>query len=220
MKKYYEILSSAPLFKNICETDFEKILTCLNAKVKKYKKNSVILMADDKVSAVGIILFGTAKVIKEDILGHQTILTEVTSGGVFAETLACADVQKSPVTVLSVTACEVLFIDYQKIVAPCSSACVFHRKLIENMLRLIAGKNLMLNQKIELISKRTTKERLMAYFMSQVDKTGGNSFTCTFSRQELADYLCVDRSAMSRELSTMQTSGLISFSGNKFVVLP
>lgn len=158
------------------------------------------------------------QVVKLDYLGNRNILTELSTSEIFAETLACVGVKSSPVSVLSVTASEILFIDYSKIITACTSACVFHAKLIENMLRLIAAKNLLLNQKIELISKRTTREKLLTYFAFQAEKAGNKSFTIPFTRAETADFLCVDRSAMSRELCKLRDEGLLQFSKNSFTL--
>lgn len=218
MKEYFETLKSVALFEKIAETDFVHMLNCLDARLAVYEKDNIIFLTDDTISQVGIILSGKVQIIKEDYLGNRTILAELSVANVFGETFACAGVSRSPVTVLAVTGCKVLFINYRKIVTTCSSACVFHTRLIENMLKLLANKNLMLNQKIQFISKRTTRERLMAYFAVQMEKAKSNRFTIAFARHELADYLCVDRSAMSRELSKMRVEGILNFKGNRFEV--
>lgn len=219
MKKYFDILKSVALFEKISETDLEHMLNCLNAKLSVYEKDNIIFLTGDNISQVGIILSGNVQVIKEDFLGNRTILTELSVGDIFGETFACAGIIKSPVTVLAVTGCEVLFIDYKKIITTCSSICIFHTRLIENMLKLLANKNLMLNQKIEFISKRTTREKLMFYFTVQMEKSKSNSFTIPFTRHELADFLCVDRSSMSRELCRMRDEGMLKFKGNQFEIL-
>lgn len=218
MKKYFEMLKSVAMFGTISENDLEHMLDCLNAKLYAYKKGSTILLTDDDISGVGVILSGNIQVIKEDFLGNRTILTELSDGDIFGETFACAGITKSPVTVLAVSGSEVLFIDYKKIVTTCSSACVFHTRLIENMLNLIANKNLMLNQKIDFISKRTIREKLMSYFAVQMERAKSNRFSISFTRHELADYLCVDRSSMSRELCKMRDEGLLTFKGNQFEI--
>lgn len=216
MKKYFEVLQSVVLFENIDPDDYEKMLGCLNAQFSLYKKDSIIFLTEDTISSLGIVLSGAVQVVKEDYLGNRTILTELTAGEIFGEVFACAGVTKSPVTVLTVTGCEVLFIDYKKVITTCSSGCVFHARLIENMLKLLAGKNLMLNQKIEFLSKRTTREKLLSYFSVQRERAESDSFTIPFTRHELADFLCVDRSALSRELGKMRDEGLLAFKGNFF----
>lgn len=219
MKKYYNVIKTIALFEKIEGKDLDNILLCLNSKIETYEKNSMLFLTDDIISQVGIVLSGSVQIIKEDYLGNRTILAELSGGELFGEAFACAGIEKSPVTVLTVTGCEVLFIDYKKIVTACSSACIFHTRLIENMLKLLANKNLMLNQKIEVISKRTIREKLLSYFSVQMQKSKSNRFTIPFTRYELADFLCVDRSAMSRELCKMRDEGLIDFKGNSFKLL-
>lgn len=219
MKKYFKILNFVSLFDGISEKDYDEMLKCLNAKVFTYETGTIICLADEDILEVGIILFGDIQIIKEDYLGNRTIITALSEGDVFGETFACAGIKKSPVTVFAATRCEVLFIDYKKIVTTCSLVCIFHTMLIENMLKLLANKNLILNQKIELISNRTTREKLMSYFALQKKKANSNKFTVPFKRYELADYLCVDRSAMSRELCKMRDENLLKFNGNLFELL-
>jgi CRP-like cAMP-binding protein len=129
----------------------------------------------------------------------------------------CAGIDRSPVTVQAAEDVEILFIDYKKIITTCPSACPFHARLIENMLKLVAKKNLMLNQKLEILSKRTTREKLLCFFDTQ--RGSSQRFTIPFNREELARYLCVDRSAMSNELCKMRDDGIIRFRKNVFDVL-
>lgn len=219
MEQYLQSMKDCMLFADISEEDLKKTLDCLNAKVKKYKKASTIILEDDEISFVGVMLSGVIQVVKEDYLGNKNILTELSVSEIFAETFVCAELNRSPVTVISLTDCVILFVDYNKIIAKCQSSCPFHTKLIQNMLRIIANKNLILNQKIEFISKRTTREKLLSYFAVQVAKSKNKSFTIPFSRNELADFLCVDRSAMSRELCKLRDKGVLQFKGNKIEML-
>ncbi len=216
MQKYLNVLKSVSLFNRINDNELEPILKCLSAEIKKHKKDSIIFIAGDKISSVGIVLSGQVQVIKEDIMGNRTILTELSSGEIFGEIFACAGIEKSPVTVIAMADCDVMFIDYKKIVTTCSSACAFHTILIENMLKLIASKSIVLNQKIDILSKRSTREKIMSFLLTQMEKSKDNSFTIPFSREELADYLCVDRSALSRELCKMRDEGLLKFNKNEF----
>jgi CRP-like cAMP-binding protein len=217
MKKIFESVKGNQLFHGIAFSDFEGMLSCLSAKTKDYKKGGIILLSGDTVDFVGLILSGSVKVIKEDLDGNITILTELSVSEVFGEVFACAGTPQSPVTVQAAEDAEILFIDYRKIVTSCSSACPFHARLIENMLKLLAHKNLMLNQKIEILSKRTTKEKLMCFF--DYHRGAAKKFTLPFNREELAHYLCVDRSAMSNELCKMRDEGLIRFKRNEFEII-
>jgi len=217
MKKIFDTVKSNPLFDGIAFSDFENMLNCLSAKTVRYKKGGVILLSGDAVSFVGMILAGSVQIIKEDADGRIVILTELSVSDIFGEVFACAGITQSPVTIQASEDSEILFIDYKKIVTSCTSACPFHAKLIENMLKLIAVKNLLLNQKIEILSKRTTREKLICYFNLQ--RGAVKKFNISFNREELARYLCVDRSAMSKELCKMRDEGLLRFHKNTFEIL-
>ncbi len=216
MKRIFETVKHNPLFSGVGYGDFEKMFDCLEARVASYSEDDVILLSGDTVTAVGLILSGGAKIIKEDTDGNSTILAELCASELFGEVFACAGVDRSPVTVQATEDAEVLFINYKKIIGTCSSACDFHSRLIQNMLQLIAKKNLMLNQKIEILSKRTTRAKLLCFFDMQ--RGAAKKFTVPFNREEMAQYLCVDRSAMSNELCKMRDEGLIRFHKNAFEI--
>lgn len=219
MKNYYEILKSVSLFDGIKEEDYPSLLTCLSAKVKHYDKNQIVFMKGDDAEKVGIVLSGQAQVVKEDYYGNRSLLTNLEKGMLFGETFVCADIKKLPVSVITTSESNILFIDYIKLSTSCTNACSFHNRMIQNMLKILAMKNLMLNQKIEFISRRTTKEKLLAYLSLEAEKAGGSQFTIPFNRQELADYLSVDRSAMSAELCKLRDEGIIRFHKNEFELL-
>jgi CRP-like cAMP-binding protein len=193
------------------------MLSCLSAKTASYMKDEIILLSGDTVSYVGLVLSGGIKIIKEDANGNITIIAELSVSEIFGEVFACADISQSPVTVQASEDTEVLFINYKRIITSCPAACPFHTKLIENMLKLIAKKILMLNKKIEILSKRTTREKLLCFF--DLQRGAAKKFTISLNREELAHYLCVDRSAMSNELCRMRDEGLIKFQKNKFEIL-
>ena len=217
MRKIFDTLKSNPLFQGIAFSDFERMLGCLSARPVKYRKNDVILLSGDTVSFVGLVLTGCVRIIKESSDGNASILAELSVSEVFGEVFACAGISQSPVTVLASEDAEILVIDFKKIITTCSAACTFHARLIENMLKLLAHKNLLLNQKMDIISKRTTREKLLCFFDYQ--RGAARKFTIPFNREELARYLCVDRSAMSNELSKLRNEGLISFNKNEFELL-
>ena len=216
MRKIFEIAKSNLLFQGISFSDFERVINCLYAKTAGYKKNDVILLSGEAVNSVGLVLSGSVQIIKEDIDGRITILTELGVSELFGEALVCAGLSQSPVTVLATENTEILLMDYKKIITTCTSACPYHTRLIENMLKLIARKNLILNQKNEILSKRTTREKLIAFFDMQ--RGAAKRFTIPYNREELAFYLCVDRSAMSNELCKMRNEGLIKFQKSAFEV--
>ena len=216
MKKVFDRAKNNPLFQGVAFSDFESMLVCLSARTVEHKKDDIILLSGDTVSFVGLVLSGVVQIIKEDINGRITIIAELGVSELFGEVFACAGISQSPVTVLAKENTEILLMDYKKIITSCSTACRFHARLIENMLTLIADKCLVLNRKIEILSKRTTREKLIAFFDSQ--RGGARSFTIPYNREEMAAYLCVDRSAMSNELCKMRDEGLIKFQKNKFEI--
>jgi CRP-like cAMP-binding protein len=218
MKKSFDILKKAAIFQNVNEKNIESMLNCLGAYEQNYNKNDILLLAGDTVTSVGIVLCGSAQIVREDIMGNRTIVSEISAGDMFGEAFACANVGKSPVTVLTTTGCSVMFIQFKRIVTTCSSSCSFHTRLIENMLSLIAQKNIFLNNKIDILSQRTIREKVMAYFFMQVQRTGSKKFKIPFTRDELADFLCVNRSALSRELCNMREEKILDFEKNEFKI--
>jgi len=210
-------IATNPLFDEIDPRDARAMLACIDAKTKAYKKDEILMMTGDPIGRIGLVVSGRVQVIREDVNGNSVILTELAASEIFGEAFACAGVQTSPVTVEASEDSEILWLDFRKVIRTCQKACSFHARLIENMLKLIAGKNLMLNQKLEIISKRSTREKLLAYFDAK--RGAAKQFSIPFNREELARYLCVDRSAMSHELSKMQEDGLIRFYKNSFTIL-
>lgn len=216
MDKYLEVMKKCPLFAGIAETDLRTLLGCLSATERHYKKNSFIFMTGDDVTVIGIVLTGNVHIIQEDFWGNRAILAGIEAGGLFGEAFSCAETARIPVSALAVQPSDILLIDYRRIITTCSSACAFHTELIQNMLRILAGKNVMLTRKMEFLTRRTTRDKLLSYLSAQAQQAGSNEFTIPFNRQELAEYLSVDRSAMSSELSKMRDNGILSFQRNQF----
>lgn len=220
MKQFYPVLLSVPLFRGMKEADCEAVLNSLGATVKQYPKNHILLLAGDPVSTVGIVLSGRVQIIKEDILGNRSIMAEFSAGDIFAESLACAGVQQSPVTVLSVSECQVMHISMKQILSPDFALPEYHDVLIRNMVHLLAEKNVYLNRKMEILSQKSIREKVMAYLNEQAKRQNTMNPTIPFSREELADFLCVNRSALSKELGRMQEEQLIHFQRNQFSLYP
>jgi len=218
MENYMDILSNCPLFWGINKTDLSSLLSCLSARKAVFLKDEYIFSADTTTKSVGIVLSGSLNIIKEDYWGNRAIFAKIHPGEMFGEAFAFSNIQKLPVSVVTSEKSEVIFVDFQKITSICSKSCSFHAQLIQNILKIIAQKNIMLTQKLEHIVKRTTKEKLLSYLSEQATKFGTNSFSIPFNRQELADYLSVDRSAMSNELCKLRDEGIIKFSKNHFTL--
>ena len=219
MEKYFEIIQKCMLFAEIEVSNMRPLLNCLTAAQHSYKKNEFVFSAGDSARSVGIVLSGSVHILQEDYWGNRTILAHIPPGGLFGEAFSCAEVNSLPVSVMATESSEILLIDYKRIITTCSSSCVFHAALIKNMLKLLAQKNIMLTQKMEIITHRTTRERLLAYLSAQAIKAGKSRFTIPFDRQQLADYLSVERSAMSAELSRMQADGLLRTNRSEFELL-
>lgn len=216
-QEIYNLIKTNPLMKNISNDEFTKMIPCMNGTLQSYKKEEAIMMSGDPFTSIGLIIAGDVQIYKEDMNGKQILMTSLSSGDLYGEVFACANIEEIPVSVIAVTDCKIFHLNFQKMMTICSSACVFHSQLIKNMLFLMAKKNLMLNDKIEILSKRTTRERLL-YFFYSVSK-GRSKFTLPLNREELAAFLCVDRSAMSAELSKMQKDGYIKYNRNEIELL-
>lgn len=219
MVQYDAVLKSVPLFDMIARSELEQLLHCLHAKCKYYKRDQVLLMTGDPISTIGIVLKGRIQVLREDAAGNALLLTELGAGELYAETFVCAELARSPVTVRAASDCTVMAINYRRIVTVCPAACMFHARLIGNMLGLLSRKNLTLNERIELLSKRSTREKVLVYLAHQQELRGASCFTIPFTRQELADFLCVERSALSRELCRMRDEGVLRFTKSEFELL-
>ena len=216
MKEYMENLEKSALFKSIQRDNLSAVLKCLGAVLKQYDKNERILNSGDEVIGVGILAKGRAQLIKEDAMGNRNIIGEIEGGELFAESFVCAGIKESPVTVVALESCVVLFIQVNKIIDVCSNECSFHKQIINNLLKIIARKNLNLNRKLDYLSLRTTREKLLEYLNDQQRRARTNPFTIPMNRVQLADYLCVDRSAMSRELGRLRDEGILQFKRSLF----
>ena len=220
MEKFFATLKASPLFYGITDNDFPQLLKYLQAYIVNYYKQDFIFLAGSPTLNVGIVCEGKAQVIREDIMGNRTILSDLEAGDLFGETFACAKVDILPVSVVALTDCTVLFIDYRMvIVADDSASLPFHSKLVENMLSVLAQKNLLLNHKMQILSARGMRDKIINYLLSEADRNKSSSFCIPFNRQQLADYLSVDRSALSAELGRMRDIGLLVFEKNHFRLL-
>ncbi|MBE6718374.1 MAG: Crp/Fnr family transcriptional regulator [Ruminococcaceae bacterium] len=209
MKKYLEILKKCPLFFGINQEDLILMLNCLGARVEQFEKKYTIFAEGTKAKYIGIVLSGRAQVIQIDYYGNRNILSDIHEGEMFAEAFACASVKTLPVSVVASDTCEIMFIDCSHILHTCQNSCGFHQQLIYNLMSDLANKTIMFHQRIEITSKRTTREKLMAYLVFYAKKTGSSSFDIPFDRQELADYLEVDRSGLSAEISKLRNEGIL-----------
>ena len=209
MKKYSSVLQICPLFQGIDEEQTTALLGCLGARVTSADKNELIFLEGDPARFVGIVLRGEVQVVREDYYGKRSIVGRIGPGQLFGESFACANVSALPVSVAATERSEVMLIDCRRLTMSCSNACSFHGRMIFNLMKIMAAKNLMFHQKIEITSKRTTREKLMDYLLLQAKEKGSNHFTIPFDRQELADYLEVDLSGLSAVISKLRAEGVL-----------
>lgn len=218
MKDYINIIKNSILFKGITEQEINSILVCLSAKYKTYTKEKSIIKLGDKILDIGLILSGSVCIIKQDFWGNRNIVTKLLPTQIFGESYACIAEEIVSVDIIAAENSEILFLNVDKIFNICSSTCKFHSKLIQNLLFTVSEKNIMLTKKLDHMSKRTTKEKLLSYLFEQSLKNNSEEFEIPFNRQQLADYLSVDRSAMSNELCKLRNEGTIAFKKNSFLL--
>lgn len=212
-------LQQCPLFDGVTAEELGGMLQCLNARKGNYGKNQTIFLEGDPADYVGIVLSGEVWVVREDYLGGRSVLGSVGPGQLFGEAFACAGVEELPVSVVAATDCRVMLVSCKRVLTTCAGACGFHQLVIRNLLKVVAEKNLMLNRKMDITARKTTKEKLMAYLYDQARASRSPSFTIPYDRQALADYLGVERSAMSAELGKLRREGKIEYRKNQFTIL-
>lgn len=219
MKQYLNIICSSPLFHGIAEDDTLTMLQCLGASVRQASKGELIFCAGDPADRIGVVLSGGLQVCRDDALGYRTILAALGPGDIFGEGYACAQIDVLPVSVQATEDSSAVLLDCRRILTVCPSSCPFHASLIRNLTSVLANKNVFLTQRMAHLSKRTLRDKLLSYLEEQAFRAGAQSFRIPLDRQGLADYLCADRSALSRELGRLKQDGEIDFVRNQFHLL-
>lgn len=219
MKEYNSILERCPLFDGIRMEDLSAMLGCIGGRTISVTRGQSIYREGDPATHVGMVLSGAVRLVREDYYGNRSIVAHIGPAELFGETYACAGITSLPVSVVADEDSTVLLMDCRRITVSCSNACSFHSRIIFNLLRLVATKNLVYDQKIQVTSKRTTREKLMTYLLNQAKLQGSNSFAIPYDRQELADYLEVDRSGLSAEISKLRKDGILESEKNHFTLL-
>jgi len=218
MKELISLCKTASLFRQIPEADLAALLTCIGARAVPYARDACLLMAGDRPCFIGVLLTGTAQIVRESADGSRTIIAALSAGDYFAEALCCAGVDESPVSVFATADSLVLQLAFEKMVCPCTKACGFHAQLTKNMLSILAQKNIFLQSRMEALSQKTLRRKILTYLTSMAGQQGDN-FAIPLNREELADYLCADRSSLSHELMRMKKDGLIDYKKNQFTLL-
>lgn len=215
----YKRLKQIRLFSGMKEQEIEAVLNCLSVQIKDYEKGCTIFHSGDPISEVGVVLKGSVHIIKEDYWGNRDLIAWVEENDVFGETYACIPSAVIPIDVIAAEKVEVLFLKVKRVITTCSASCKFHNQLIQNMLIVLAEKNLQITNKVDIVTKRTTRSKLMTYLSKLAGQMQNSTFIVPLNRQQLADYLGVDRSAMTVELHKLQKEGLIRFKKNQFELL-
>ena len=217
--KYLPVLQKCPLFHGIDPSELPTLLTCLGAKIVTADKRETVLREGEPARFVGVVLEGGVQILQEDYFGNRSILGLAGPGELFGESFACAGADSLPVSVTASLDSVLLLVDCRRVLSPCEKACGFHRIILSNLMQIMARKNLAFHQKLQITSRRTTREKLLAYLNLQAKLHGSAAFSIPFDRQELADYLGVDRSGLSAELGRLRNEGVLECQKNHFILL-
>ena len=219
MQKYISVLAKTRLFAGVNEEEIVSMLDCLQAKLYTYKKGEYVLRQGEHLDKIMILVEGCLHIQRDDYWGNRSIVNMIGIGEMFGEAYAAPDSSALLNDVVAVEDCVVLFLDVNRTIITCSTACPFHKLVVQNLFFAISEKNRKLVQKLGHMSKRSTREKLMSYLSDEAKKQNSNTFAIPFNRQQLADFLSVDRSAMSNELCKMRDAGLLTFEKNRFTLL-
>ena len=216
MKKYIPVLKRSQLFSGVSEDEIAAMLSCLDAKVRTYQKGEYIFRQGEHVSFITILVEGNLYIQRDDFWGSRSIIQHMGVGEMFGEAYMAPERGAILNDVVAAADSTVIFFDVKRIITTCSSACRFHAMVVQNLIFAISEKNRRLVQKLGHMAKRTTREKLLSYLSDEARRQNRAEFTIPFNRQELADFLYVDRSAMSAELGRMRDEGILEFEKNKF----
>ncbi len=216
MEKYYNQIKSSPLFFGMSDEELEGILKCFNAYIKSYQSGEIIIRQSDIISSLYLVLEGKVNVEKDTYWGRRIIISKLGVNDNIAMSFVASKSMESTIDAVAAADTKLLVLNYEKCTSMCQNACTRHKVLINNMFEILAKENLNLLQKIENVSQKSIRDKLLTYLSNEARKNKNNSFEIPFNRQDLADYLNIDRSAMSFELSKLQKEGLIQYDRNQF----
>lgn len=219
MEKYIPVLMKTRLFSGLGEEDIRAMLTCLQARLGTYKKGEYVLRQGERTGDIMVLAEGQLHIQRDDYWGNRSIINAVSPGDMFGESYAAPESGPVQSDVLAVEDSAVIFFDVKRVITVCPSACRFHSIAVQNLFFAISEKNRRLVRKLGVMSRRTTREKLIAYLSEEAKSQGSSTFSIPFNRQQLADFLSVDRSAMSNELCRMRDEGLLEFEKNRFRLL-
>lgn len=218
MEKYLFLLRNSIIFTGMNDDEIISVLKCMESKTAVKSKDSYIMRAGESTDCMGVLLRGEAIIIQEDIWGHRNVISKLKPGEPFAEPFAASQGAVLNISVVATEECEILYLDINRIMAVCPNGCAHHTHIIRNLVSVLAHKNLMLNDKITHMSKRTTRDKLLSYLSAESVRHSSLSFDIPYDRQQLADFLCVERAAMSAEISRLRKAGVLESDKNHFVL--
>ena len=216
MDAYWDVIQKSGLFEGVEAVQLPEMLGCLSPRRARFGQGEAILSAGAHTRSFGLLLRGGAHIVQEDYWGNRNIIAALEPGELFAESFAARPEEVLSVSVVTSTESEVMFLELSRLLSTCPSACPHHRRIIENLVAILAGKNQRLNAKLRHVCQRTTREKLLSYLSEESRRRGSDTFEIPFNRLQLADYLCVDRSARSTELGRLKADGLLDFYRNCF----
>ena len=219
MEKYIEILKRTQLFSGVSNTEISAMLGCLQAKLLTFQKGDYVFREGEHIDNITVLVEGKLLVQHDDFWGNRSIVNIIRVGEMFGEAYVAPESGSLLNDVIAEEDSAVIFFDVRRILTVCSTACRFHSMVIQNLFFAISEKNRKLVQKIGHMSKRSTRAKLLSYLSEEAKRQNSSHFTIPFTRQQLADFLCVDRSAMSNELCKMRDEGLLQFDKNQFTLL-
>lgn len=218
MQNYYNQIKNSPIFFGLSEEELKEMLSCFHARVKTYENGEMIIRQGDVISNIYLILEGNVNIEKDSYWGRRIIVSQLGINDNIALAFVASKNVESSIDAISVGKSKLLILKYEKCTTMCQNVCTKHKLLINNFFEILSKENIELIQKIENISQKTIREKLLTYFSNEARKNKSNIFEIPYNRQDLADYLNIDRSAMSFELSKMQKENLIKYEKNKFML--
>ena len=219
MEKYLPVLKKSVLFSGVKKEDIRALLSCVEAKVRRYGKGEYVLQQGEYLDDIAVLTEGSLHIQNDDYWGNRSILGRISIGEIFGEAYAFSREEPLMNDVVAIEDSTVMFINAKKVISTCSSACRFHTLVVKNLFSVLSEKNKKLVQKLGHIGKRSTREKLISYLSQESKRQKSTEITIPFNRQQLADFLSVDRSAMSNELCKMRDEGLLTFRKNVFRLL-
>ena len=218
MEQYLFVLRNSPFFQGITEAEILSVLHCVEATVVRKKKDEWIFRVGDSTQTMGLVLSGSVLSVQEDLWGHRNILAKILPGDFFGESYAATPGSVLNISVVAQEDVEILLLNINRLMTVCHNTCTHHNRLIRNLVSVLAGKVLQRDSKIIHISKRSTREKLLSYLSSESIRQGKLAFDIPYDRQQLADYLSVERAAMSAELSKLKKEGILDTHKNYFIL--